>query len=94
MVFLLFVCNFKNDSKNIFQHLTRVENCQISLIFSWNLRSCEEERNNEEEMRRKRVCESRKAFESKFEIQCDCICMAILLAIWVGNCERVLVGSV
>jgi hypothetical protein len=42
--FSLVFCNPKNGSRNIFRHLACMKNHQIFLIFSYNIRNCEEEK--------------------------------------------------
>jgi hypothetical protein len=71
--------------------------CEIKMLFltifffSYNLRSYEKERDDKEELWRKRVCDNRMyVFGGGIEIQPNC--QPILLAIWAWNCEMALLG--
>lgn len=61
-IFFLLVHNLENGWKNIFQCLVHMKNFQIFLIFSYNLRSYEEQRDDKEAAEEKK-CVRIKGYE-------------------------------
>lgn len=82
LIFSYLFATLKMVKKNFFWRMAYTENCQIFIIFSYNLSYGE---NRWQRGAAKQESVRREGHKGEIEIQCNCL--PILVTIWVGNYE-------